>query len=275
MDNLIPPETIWKASLLAKLRGFITERTFERLSLCGNSPIYRTCRCCGNWKEFTYACNLKWCPLCNWKIARKRANLLKHWSKRIRQPKHLVLTRRNFQVLTRQKVRQHHLQIGKLRRSKVWKDVRGGCASTEITHEGRGWHLHTHFLLDVRWLDMAEVERVWAKLVGQELAICKIKDCRGAEYLGEVTKYVVKSAELVSWKPELILEFLHAIDRVRFFATFGSLFHEAGEVRREIAREQHEQHPSATCDCGASDWIWRDEKAEVLHEIRTQKRKRR
>src|SRR5580704_9655018 len=97
--DLLEPERIWQQSLLTKVKGLIDYRIWENLDKCGKEQIFRTCKSCGNWEAFDWRCNMKFCPLCNWRIARARAQMLKLWSLTIKQPKHLVVTMRNFQVL--------------------------------------------------------------------------------------------------------------------------------------------------------------------------------
>jgi hypothetical protein len=204
-------------------------------------------------------------------IARRRADMLKVWVTKIQQPKHLVLTMKNFPILTRWKIREFGKAVGKLRRNKVWKSVKGGCLSIEITNEGRGWHLHGHMLIDARWLNMQELSIEWGKLVGQQFAICKVLDCRGQCYLGEVTKYVVKPAELVGWEPEQIGEFIGAIRGVRFFLTFGTLFKMARQVRAEI---ENMKPAAAPCECGCEDWMWTGETEEAIRDAGREAKRR-
>lgn len=263
--DLLSPERIWAESLLAKVRGLIPWRTWESLDRCGKEEIYRTCKNCGATTTFFYRCSLKFCPLCNYRIARTRAEILREWVKTIQQPKHLVLTQRNFEVLTRAKIRQHRKHFAALRRQKFFAQVKGGCVSTEITNESRGWHLHSHILVDCRWIDIAEVSRCWGKLVGQEYAIVKIKDCRGKDYLGEVTKYVVKGSELAGWQPEEINQFVRAIHGIRFFSTFGTLFKLQAHIRALLNQRRPEATP---CECGCSKWVFETETDSILHELR-------
>jgi hypothetical protein len=264
-SDLINPEVIFKESILAKLKGLVHWRVLESLNRCGNEETYQTCKGCGAWKTFYYRCSMKFCPMCNWRIARKRSELIKTWTKRIRQPKHLVLTQTNFDLLTRKKIRESRLNVSAMRRSKLWSEVRGGCVSTEITNGGNGWHLHHHFLLDVRWLDIRDVSIEWGRRVGQEFAVVKIKDVREAEYLGELTKYVVKPAQLSSWNENLIAQFIHAIRGIRFFSTFGTLFLDGPEVRREMNQSRP---PPRVCECGCGEFRWSDERSELLRDVR-------
>lgn len=258
------PELIWSQSLLARVRGLIPDRTWCNLDRCGQDVIIRSCRECGRTTELYYRCSLKFCPQCNWRMARQRAELLRRWSRKITQPKHVVLTMRNFATLTRRKLRQFQNAFRHLRRTRVFEHVSGGCISMEITNEGRGFHLHAHCLLDARWIDAGELARTWGRLVNQEFGIVKILDARERDYATEVCKYVVKGAELVRWEPEEISQLIHAVRGVRFFSTFGTLF----KMRREIAREiASEKPPPPVCPCGCGEFIYEEEMVAVAREL--------
>jgi hypothetical protein len=180
---------------------------------------------------------------------------------KISQPKHLVLTQQNFTILTRRRIRLHSLALAKLRRKKCFQSVKGGCVSVEITNEERGWHMHSHWLLDATWLDMTNVSKAWGKLVGQNFAIVKIKDIRGTSYLQEVSKYVVKGSDLAAWPPEHILEFVRAVKGLRFFSSFGSLLKLAPAIRAELHALKP---PPPVCECGCGEFVYED---ETDHEI--------
>ncbi len=85
----------------------------------------------------------------------------------------------------------------------------------------------------------------------------------------EVTKYVVKGAQLVSWPPEEIAQFVHAIKGVRFFAAFGSLFKLQRRLRMELALKKP---PPTPCACGCEDFAYENESMAILKELRRQKR---
>jgi Replication protein/Transposase zinc-binding domain len=264
--DLLTPEDIWSRSLLAKIKGLTDYQVYDHLSRCGNQELYITCRECGNTETRYYQCSLKFCPRCNWRIARERAKLLKIWTAVIHQPKHIVLTRRNQTgILTRKLFRDTMRKFSQLRASRFWKPVQGGCVSMELTNEGRGWHVHLHILADVKFLEAAELARRWGRLVGQDYAIVKIKDCRRKDYLGEVTKYVVKPSQMVSWQPEEIAQFICALKGIRFFTTFGSLF----KLRRQIQAQIDAGKPGKKqCECGSCSWIVETEESAIWREHR-------
>ena len=221
--RLLPEDDDFHETVRMKLDGRFDCQQFWNFSRCGHEQIYRTCESCGDVQQFPYRCSLKWCPRCQWWITEKRKRVLQLWASRITQPKHLVLTQKNFPILTRKRFKEHTRALAKMRRSKCFRTVKGGCVTVEVTNERNGWHVHSHWLLDVRWLDMPSVSRTWAKLVGQSFAIVKIKDVRSTDYLKEVSKYVCEGSELASWPAEHILEFVSAVKGRRFFFPFGSL----------------------------------------------------
>lgn len=269
--QLLREDLDFAETIRMKLDGLWDTNQFFNFCRCGNEQIYRTCKECGDVQQFPYRCSLKWCPRCQWWLTERRRKLIAAWTTRIDQPKHLVLTQRNFPILTRKKFQQHTANLSKMRRSKCFATVKGGCVSVEVTHESRGWHVHSHWLIDCRWLDMPEVSKTWGQLCGQEFAIVKVMDCRNRDYLQEVSKYVCEGSEIAGWPAEHILEFVTAIRGRRFFFAFGSLFKEGRAIRAEIRAENHHE---TLCECGCRDFTFEDQTTAVLNEIRKGKKKR-
>lgn len=262
--KLIRDTDIWHATIESKLQGFLNTTQFWNFCRCGKEQIYRTCRECSDQKVFTYSCSLKWCPRCNWKITRKRQELIKHWIAEIQQPKHLVTTSRNSSTLTSRMIRQHTKALTQLRRSTVFDQVKGGCVAVEITNEGRGWHMHAHWLVDARWVDQKQLAIRWGELVGQDFAIVKVMDLRSrSEYQREVAKYVCKGSEMARWEPEEINEFVRAVKGKRFFFAFGNLFKSGAKIRAQISAER----PECGCsECGSNKFLFRTELEQVIHD---------
>ena len=267
--ELIAENDLHAATIHAKLDGLCETNQFYNFGRCGKEKIFRTCHNCRSIVEFSYRCNLKWCPRCAWRQADKRKDLLRLWTSKIKQPKHLILTQRNFKTLTRTRIKEHTGCLASLRRRKIFSSVQGGCVSTEITNEGKGWHLHSHWLLDVRFLPIQRVAQVWASMVGQDFAVCRIYDVRQSEYIQEVCKYVVEGSELASWPADEINQFVQAVRGRRFFQSFGSLRKLAPQIRAEIEAAK----PAAkVCDCGCSDFGYETETQAVVSELRSMER---
>jgi hypothetical protein len=269
--KLIPDVDLQWQAVCDKLDGAWDDNQLGNLRRCGVETIYRTCKGCSDVQQFDYRCSLKWCPRCNWRISQRRAELLRLWVKRIRSPKHLVTTQRNFPVLTRRKIREHQKNLAKLRRKKVFAGVRGGCVSVEITNEGNGWHLHAHWLVDANFVSAQELAVAWGKLIGQEYGIVKVINATEKDYATEVAKYVVKGDSMMRWPREHVLEFVRAVKGIRFYFTFGELFKLSRAIRAELNQSKP---PAKPCDCGCSDFVFEDEVTAVLHELRDRAKRR-
>jgi hypothetical protein len=93
--------------------------------------------------------------------------------------------------------------------------------------------------------------------------IVKVRDCRRADYLQEVTKYAVKGTQLAAWEPDLIATFIRAFDGKRTFGVFGELYGARTEFAEFIAGLKQAK---PKCDCGScsvtyfseADWILRE-----------------
>lgn len=255
---------MFKESILAKLRGIGKSHLAGKMDECHQIETFKRCTGCQKLSKFFNRCELFFCPVCAPRLSRERKKAIEWWTKQVQQPKHLVLTVRNTSDLTQEYVKFLKGQLAKLRRSKVFRAVKGGFYSMEVTNEGRGWHVHFHLLIDAPWLCMPDVSEAWGRLNGQDFAIVKIKDCRGADYLKEVTKYAVKGSELASWKPQDIATFIQTFAGVRFFGVFGSLYGKRTEWREWIKSIQ-DIKPVCTCGCdqwrilSPSELLWEEE----------------
>jgi len=223
--------------------------------------IVRRCNSCKLQEKLEYRCNLKWCPRCQWRLADARKLFVERYAGFIEQPKHLVLTQKNCEVLTRKKMRENQIAMAELRRRICFEKVRGGCASVEVTWNPKGavvnghvcaggFHIHSHWLISASWVDIQEVKLAWADLIGQDFAICEIYDAREEDYVKELCKYVVEGSEIAGWPAEVISQFVHAVRGVRCFFTFGNLRKLAKQIRAEIAKDEARIH---LCECGSTD----------------------
>lgn len=244
-------ELVWKESIVAKLDGVHRNELADKVRQCHTDKSVRQCRGCKAHSIFWNRCDTKWCPICAMRLSRERKESVEWWTKQISQPKHIVLTARNSDVITHGTVKHFKKAFTKLRRTAFASNWKGGFYSIEVTNEGRGWHLHMHVLVDARWIDSGELAKTWARCIGQDFAIVKVKDCRGADYLQEVTKYAVKGNELAGWSSGDIVAFIDAFDGVRLFGVFGSLFSKRTEWK-DFLDELREGR--VRCQCGCSQW---------------------
>lgn len=263
-------EQIHQLSILAKLREVGEEGLIGKAAECHKLKSYRRCTSCGDSTVFWNRCDLKWCPMCTPRLARERKESVEWWTKMIRHPKHVVLTMRNFDVLTKTKVLRLKHDLTRLRRSKfcTQRTVRktlidgqvktyvsqpwtGGFYSLEVTNSGEGWHLHLHLLVDSIYIDAGALSMLWGKILKQNFGIVKVKDVRDADYLREVTKYAVKGSQMASWSGYECAQFIRAFEGIKTFGVFGSLFGKRSEHSAFLALIRDYK---PICSCGQNCW---------------------
>lgn len=243
--------TIYTETIVAKLDACGRSDIADDIRDCHSEVSYRRCRGCSTVSKFYNRCEHKWCPLCAPRLSRERKKMLEVWSREVTQPKHVVLTARNSNTISKPQVKFYVKALSRLRRTKFASNWRGGFYSIETTNESKGWHIHFHLLIDATWIDQAELARQWARVINQDFAIVYVKDARGEAYLGEVCKYLVKGSVLAKWSGEEIAAFVEAFRGIRCFQPFGSLLRQRAKVR-EILRTFMELKPA--CECGCSDF---------------------
>lgn len=255
---------LFKSTVEAKLWNQWTGPKADSFFRCGHDIVYSQCMDCGTTKEHPYHCNLKWCPSCNWRITATRKTELRKLTEGLPDLKHMVLTQRNFPVLTQEKIRDCRKNLLKLRRKKIMGKVHSGCCSLEFTNESAGWHMHWHLLLDVGFICEQELAKQWGKLVGQEYAIVRCRRVVGKDYVTEVCKYVVEGSTIAKWPANLILEFVTALDNTRLFSVYGAW----QKLRKRVQAEIKLEKPDVVCACGCTHFIWGDDEAFTRRQIK-------
>jgi hypothetical protein len=255
---------IHRNTVAAKLRKAGAEEIATKLEDCHAHTTVAVCTNCAKVTTFANRCDLFFCPQCASRLQRERESQVGWWAKEIPQPKHVILTVRNFINLTPDAVEWFRAAWSKLRRSKFAANWRGGFYRFEVTNEGKGWHLHLHALVDADWIDQFGLSEQWAKNTNGAGYIVKVKDARGTDYLHEVTKYVVKGHQLAAWQPEQILQFVTAFTGKRTFGVFGSLYGKRTEFADWIADLKSER---PACECGCDTNIFYDQTEWEVHKL--------
>lgn len=256
-------QTIFKSTIVAKLRSVKAHDLAEKLDDCHTKVTVAQCTGCRSVSKFYNRCELFYCPECQPRLARERKESVEWWTKTIPQPKHVVLTVRNVDTITKSYVQWFKACFSKLRRMKFARNWQGGFYRLEVTNEGRGWHLHLHALIDAKWIDSGQLAKKWGDIVGQDFAIVKVKDVREKSYLEEVTKYAVKGSELAGWQASDIRAFIEAFSGVRTFGVFGSLYGKRTEWREWLDSLQAD---GFRCKCGCDSFKFYDENEWEWHE---------
>lgn len=268
------PKHLLHAELKKKLTRHFRQteepQWFESFKMCGSQlDCVQWCTNCDTEHPLQHRCSKKWCPLCNWRITEDRQSKIKIWASEIHHPQHVVMTQRNFENISGDKFSEHTRNLQHIRRNKVWAGVNGGITSVECTNKGEGWHIHSHSLIDARWIDEKKLAVEWGKLIGQEFGIIHRKEITSSKYEQEVCKYVCKPSEMVKWKCKDIVNFIESIHGKRFFFAFGSMFKERKKIRAIInaSKIQHD-FKCKTCEASGCLEFLPDEKMSMPQKIK-------
>jgi len=257
-------QTIHKNTIAAKLREVGDNDDAAKLELCHTYYTIATCLDCGRARKFPNRCDLFFCPECAGHLAYERKKQVEWWTQLIKQPKHVVVTIKNIRDLSPGHVNEFRKYFTLLRRRKFARNWKGGFYSIELTNEGDGWHLHLHALVDAKWIDGGELARNWSSITNGLGYIVKVKDCRKADYLAELTKYVVKGSQAATWPPATILTFVNAFRGKRTFGVFGNLYAARTEFAEWIATLK-QLRPK--CECGSCRVTYKTELEAIMSDL--------
>ena len=249
-------QTIHKFCVASKLRDAGMNAEASTLENCHSYYTFCVCGDCGQVRKFPNRCDLFYCPECAHHLQNERKRQVQWWTGLIQQPKHVVLTIKNIWDLTAGHVDELRSMFTKLRRRKFARNWEGGFYRLECTNDGNGWHLHIHCLIDAKWIDADQLKQQWMSVTNGLGYIVRVRDCRQADYLNEVTKYVAKGAQLAAWKPSEIATFVRAFTGRRTFGVFGSLYGARTKFAEFIASIR-EARPK--CSCGSCNVTYYDE----------------
>ena len=106
-------------SIVRKFRSVGRDDIADPIDQCHRDAVYKRCVGCRHVKTFYNRCERFYCPICAARLARDRRETVAWWSKVVNQPKHVVLTVRSVEKLTKAYVRQLKADFRKLR-SQTW-----------------------------------------------------------------------------------------------------------------------------------------------------------
>lgn len=194
---------------------------------------------------------VRYCPACAPAVTARRMARWQVPISKIQWPLFVTLTIPNSE--DPQSLRDLRKHWSKFRRRKIIASrVKGGVATFEVTHKGRGWHPHLHAVMDCEWLaihvpaprmfgsragpkDSAEViaekcrlaqeelSKAWAYQIKSPDGIVWIRRVHGNGMPSEILKYAVKGSDLIA-SPVPIAPMLYALKATRTLSGWGSLF---------------------------------------------------
>lgn len=244
----------------------------RRFRECHSFQTVMQCSGCSKVSRFWNRCDTFYCPQCSPSLSAKRLKGLMFFVEAMKQTKHIVLTFVNVPRLTAEYLKWCKAKLGAFRRRKIFRSSVGGMWAMEITNEGNGWHVHFHLVVDVGWIDVRELSRIWQDTCGDGSRIVWIEDAtRGglkANLPRYISKYASKGFRPQDWTGAQFCEFVTALEGGRTFGVFGNLLGKRKEWREwllEFVRSKK------TCECGCclksfysqNEWEWHLAKREI------------
>ncbi len=171
------------------------------------------------------------------------------------RPKHLVLTFKNVEVLTKSYIKKCKEVYNKFRRLKLFSKVVGGFYALEVTWSEKGWHLHIHTMIDSGFIAQDVISSAWYYLTNGESYVTWIESASKGKLKEKLPKYVAaytfKGNEPWVWPDEILHQFVIAFEGVRTFGTFGSFFKRREELKKFLADIREVR---SACDCGCREF---------------------
>ena len=250
-----------KETVISKLYQAHRMDLAKPLCQCHTEVFRRQCTGCHSVSTYWNRCENFYCPMCQPRLANDKRESVEWWTKTVKNPRHVVLTCRNTETITKEQIQGYKAAFTKLRRSKLCSNWIGGFYSIETTNEGRGWHVHFHVLVESGWIDQRALSVKWGQLVGQDYAIVWVKYAGQVDYLRELVKYAVDGNTIAQWKPADLVAFITAFKGVRTFGVFGSLYAKRSEFKAFLESVQADKD---VCACGCNtfrtfsqgEWEW-------------------
>lgn len=230
----------------------------ERLGDCHSRETFSICGGCRKVVKFWNRCDIFYCPQCAPRLAKKRLEGLMWFVEKMSQPKHIVLTMKNVDVLTREYVSSAKKKLAQFRRRKLFAGAKSGLWAMEVTKKDKGWHLHFHLVVDIRWIGVKELSREWSSVCGDGSKIVWVEDARRGSLRTNlpryVTKYAGKGFRPHTWEAKDFCEFVEAMRDGRTFGVFGELLGVRAEWREWLKQALAER---TRCECGCDKKFFR------------------
>lgn len=234
-----------KAMIADELDKVGEHKAAAALRECHTTEHLTGCTHCGAAWWVTTKCRSRICPICAWKTAQARAQLIQNMIAGLKHPKFITLTMPRWNGDPGEGISFIRKAFGKLRKSGGIPGLEGGCYSIEVVPKENGWHIHMHLILDCSFTPHKKLIAAWGLALGVPSPSVDVRDAGSADAAKYVAKYVTKSLNPKDG-PEAFAKLYQAIAGVRLFALFGKWFKSAPMVEMMKMQKDHVQ---AKCPC--------------------------
>jgi hypothetical protein len=166
----------------------------------------------------------------------------------MKHPKMLTLTMPLWTGDPRLGIQELRRCWNKLRKHKLFRDVRGGAYQIEVKPKEVGWHIHIHVLMDSPYMPYQQLFSAWRNILECDAPQVHIVAADNVKQLEYVCKYTSKSADFSS-ASDTIVRWYYATRGLRLFATFGTWYN---ATLNDLDPNADERDPVSICPhCGA------------------------
>lgn len=225
----------------------------HKLHDCEETQTLAACSHCGKSWYVVSHCRQRVCPLCSRKVAVERAQFLRALTAKMQHPKMVTLTQPPIDDDPHAGIKRLRTAFAKLRRSKLFSQVKGGAYQIEVIPKDGFFHIHMHILVDAPFIPYKALFAAWRDLLGCKAPQVDIRAASSDAAKAYVCKYTAKSLD-ISHDPENIVRWYEATYRERLWATFGEWYNTKAE---ELIPEAERFVPLAICPfCNAEKTIY-------------------
>lgn len=217
MADLEPRQAPPAASPWAKAY-FGTKR--KNLEICGTvSWLARSSG--GELLFMRNGCNLRWCPKCRWRSAKKQTNRIKSMTGHLRV---MMLSIRSSDRPLSEQIEHLKKSFRRLRQMKSWKKyVNYGCGAVEVTFNNLSgqWHPHLHIIWNGSYYPQKLLSSMWCKATNGSTYVY-VQKISGKKAMDYVSKYLTKCPPVQKWRdPEKRAQEIVGLVGVQLFISFG------------------------------------------------------
>lgn len=234
-----------KAMIADELDKVGEHKAAASLRECHTTEHLTGCTACGAAWWVTTKCRSRICPICAWKTAQARAQLIQHMIIGLKHPKFITLTMPRWDGDPGEGISFLRKAFGKLRKSGGIPGLEGGCYSIEVIPKDDGWHIHMHLIVDCSFTPHKKLIAAWGQALGVTSPSVDIRDAAGQSAAKYVAKYVTKSLDPKDG-PEAFAKLYQAIAGMRLFSLFGKWYRSAPMVEALQGARDH-----VRCKCPA------------------------
>ncbi|MCK4302745.1 MAG: protein rep [Candidatus Eisenbacteria sp.] len=199
------------------------ENQATNLRKCSETELLVFCSDCTHTWYVPFHCRSRVCPVCSAKTSRLRASFLEALSAEMAYPKFLTLTMQRWTADPRDGIDFLRGAFTRLRRSRLFRKVKGGAYQIELLRKPDGWHIHIHVLMDAPYIPYQKIFSAWRRLVGGYPPQVHIEVAATQAQRSYICKYTTKSVAYEGNLDDVVAWYL-ATQARRLFGTFGDWY---------------------------------------------------